>query len=320
MNVETALDIQHVTKRYAAKTAVDDATFAMPTGGIFGLLGPNGAGKTSLIRMMTRITLPDAGNIRFFGQDLQTDHQRQIGYMPEERGLYRKMKVGEQLVYLLQLKDMTGKQARALSEDWLRRLDIFDWRNRKVEELSKGMQQKIQFIATVAHKPRLLILDEPFSGLDPINAQLIEDILHELCAQGTAILLSTHRMEQVEQLCQSIALINNAKVVLADQVDVIRARYNENRYVARFGGELPQGLDWGPNVVVETQAAGQLTVRLQNQQDVRQLIDQLNRHVWLEHFELQLPTIRDIFIRLVKPTQTNGMPLATGTSNTNVLV
>jgi len=208
------LSIQNVVKRYAEHTALAGVSLEIPMGQIFGLLGPNGAGKTSLIRIINQITAPDEGQVIFDGELLQPKHVEQIGYLPEERGLYKKMKVGEQLMYLAQLKGLSRTEAQNRLKDWFIRLDIKDWWNKPVDDLSKGMQQKTQFIATVVHEPKLLILDEPFSGFDPINANMLKEEILGLKERGTTILFSTHRMESVEELCDSIALINHSQVVL----------------------------------------------------------------------------------------------------------
>jgi ABC-2 type transport system ATP-binding protein len=205
------LSLREVTKSYTNHLAVDNVSFDMPKGGIFGLLGPNGAGKTSLIRIITCITRADTGTILFDGEPLNNNHPSEIGYMPEERGLYKKMKVGEQLTYLALLKGMGKAHAKKEISTWMEKFEIQDWYNRKIEELSKGMQQKIQFIATIIHRPKLLILDEPFSGLDPINSNLIKDEIIKLNQSGISIIFSTHRMEQVEEICQDIVLINKGK-------------------------------------------------------------------------------------------------------------
>jgi ABC-2 type transport system ATP-binding protein len=210
----TILEVENVSKTFGDHKAVDEVSFKIVGGGIYGLLGPNGAGKTTLIRMICFITLPDAGEIRFEGKPLNPASQRRMGYLPEERGLYRKMKVGEHLEYLLRLKGMDAPTARRQTQHMLERFALAETRNKKVGELSKGMQQKVQFIATVAHRPPLVILDEPFSGLDPINAQIVEDMLYELRNDGTAVLLSTHRMEQAERFCEHIFMMHRGKLVI----------------------------------------------------------------------------------------------------------
>ena len=208
------LEVDHVTKRYGKFTAVDDVSFVAQPGRILGLLGPNGAGKTSTIRMVTRITLPDEGAIRLDGVPLGAEHQRRMGYLPEERGLYRKLKVGEQLVYFGELRGLSRADARARTTDWLTRLGLMDWAGKKTEELSKGMQQKVQFASALLHRPDVLILDEPFSGLDPVNAELLKQTVLEERAAGRTILFASHRMEQVEQMCDDLCLIARGKVVL----------------------------------------------------------------------------------------------------------
>jgi ABC-2 type transport system ATP-binding protein len=307
------LSIQQVVKRYATKVAVDHVNLDIPEGSVFGLLGPNGAGKTSLIRMITHITLPDSGQILFKGKPLSDEHQAQMGYMPEERGLYRKMKIGEVLEYLLELKGLSSAAAKSTTTHWLERFELGDWRHRKVEELSKGMQQKVQFIATVAHKPPLLILDEPFSGLDPLNAQLIEQVIAELSREGHTIIFSTHRMEQVEEFCQRIALINNGGIVLHDDVKAARLKYRKPIYVIEAeGGITPDALPAGAHII--EQKNGAIRVRLPDGSTPQQLIAHLNSRVELTRFELFLPSLRDIFIEVVGrdnlPQEALAVPVA----------
>ncbi|MDX2063439.1 MAG: ATP-binding cassette domain-containing protein [Bacteroidia bacterium] len=292
------LEIDRVVKRYQTKLAVDDISLVVPQGVVLGLLGPNGAGKTTLIRMLTRITFPDSGHIRFLGEPLAEKHQAQTGYMPEERGLYKKMKVREHLVYLLTLKDFSPAKAGQMADHWLGRMGLADWAHRKVDELSKGMQQKVQFIQTVAHNPPLLILDEPFSGLDPLNAQLIENTIRELAAQGTTILFSTHRMEQVEQFCEHIALVHNGKLVLNGPIADIRRRYRKSLY--RIHTAEPLGtLTLPVGTHEESRSRNEATFRLPDGTGPQALVEALNRQVTLERFELVLPSLRDIFIETV---------------------
>ncbi len=227
------LEIKNVSKIYDGKKAVDNVSFQLEKGQIVGLLGPNGAGKTSLIRMITSITLPDEGQIFFHGQSLTPAHQKLIGYMPEERGLYKKMTVLEQLVYLLRLRGLSSQKAKEKSLEWLKKLFLEDWKNNQVNELSKGMQQKVQFILTVAHDPELLILDEPFSGLDPLNAQIIENYILEIKNQGKTILFSTHRMEQAENFCEHIALINQGKLMINDTIQNLKSNFRKNQFKLR---------------------------------------------------------------------------------------
>lgn len=219
------LEVKHVTKQYATHKALNDVSLVVPKGSIFGLLGPNGAGKTSLIRIITQITQADKGEVFFDGELLKPEHIYQIGYLPEERGLYKKMEVGEQLLYFAQLKGLSRNEAMHKLKDWIERFEIKAWWGKKVEELSKGMQQKIQFIATVLHQPKLIILDEPFSGFDPINADLITQEILKLKQQGSSIIFSTHRMESVEQLCDDIALINKSEKVLEGSVKQVREQF-----------------------------------------------------------------------------------------------
>ncbi|MFK7907528.1 MAG: ABC transporter ATP-binding protein [Chitinophagales bacterium] len=232
------LSIQDLTKVYEKTTAVDHISLTVPENTIFGLLGPNGAGKTTLIRMITQILIQDSGTIQL--KDIPTEARNMhIGYMPEERGLYKKMKVGEQLMYLAQLKDLSKKDAKAKIDHWLEKFGIEDWWNKKVDELSKGMQQKIQFIATIVHDPSLIILDEPFSGLDPINTNLIRNEIYELREKGKSVIFSTHRMEQVEEICEHIALINSGQIILEGEVKNLKHRFKENKFSLHYEGEAP---------------------------------------------------------------------------------
>ncbi len=224
----SVIEIKNVSKSFGEKVALDNVSLEIPEGRIFGLLGPNGAGKTTLIRIINRITIPSAGQVFFQGRPITQRDVEKIGYMPEERGLYRKMKVGEQAMYLAQLKGMSAAKAQAELKDWFVRFGIQDWWNKKVEELSKGMAQKLQFITTVVHKPKLLILDEPFSGFDPVNADLIRKEILRLKDEGASIILSTHNMESVEELCDSIALINKSHLVITGEVNQIRRDYGNN--------------------------------------------------------------------------------------------
>lgn len=295
------LSIQNVTKRYDQYTAVDNVSLEVPAGSVFGLLGPNGAGKTSLIRMITTITIPDSGTIRLDGRALREETAAHIGYMPEERGLYKKMKVGEHLLYLAQLKGMTRAQAQQQIDHWMKKLDIQSWYGKKIEDLSKGMQQKVQFIATIVHQPKLLILDEPFSGLDPINANLIKDEIEALHTAGTTIIFSTHRMEQVEEMCDYIALINKGKNVLYGAVSDIRSQYRQHQYEVKYEGDLP-ALDSLPFPVLK-QGTGTFTVQLTCPADTTALLQYLlQRQVEVHGLREILPTFNDIFIRTVGAT------------------
>jgi len=295
------LKLVDVTKQYDKKLAVDSVSFDMPKGCIFGLLGPNGAGKTSLIRMITTITAADAGTIYLDGQPIDSDTPSHIGYMPEERGLYKKMAVGEQLLYLAQLKGLSKKVAKEKIMNWFEKFEIVPWWDKKVEELSKGMQQKIQFVSTVVHEPKLLILDEPFSGLDPINTNLIKDEIRQLNENGSSIIFSTHRMEQVEEICERIVLINNGQKVLEGEVSDIKDQYKDNLFKINYDGNLPEGLgDFG---IVKSSENGsfviQKTVDQQNNSILQYLIQ---NDVRIKSYNEILPTLNQIFIKKVGST------------------
>jgi ABC-2 type transport system ATP-binding protein len=231
------LSIRHIEKQYAGHKALSDVSLEVEKGQIFGLLGPNGAGKTSLIRIINQITAPDSGEIYFDGERLNQSHINRIGYLPEERGLYKKMEIGEQMIYLARLKGLTGDEATKRLKAWFEKLGMETWWKKKIEELSKGMQQKAQFVATVLHEPDLIILDEPFSGFDPVNAELIKDEILELNRKGATILFSTHRMESVEELCDSIALIHLSHKILDGKVKAIRNSYRNDTYLVEYSGE-----------------------------------------------------------------------------------
>ena len=298
------LRLEHVVKSYGDFRAVDNVTFDIPKGVVFGMLGPNGAGKTSLIRIITNITRADSGQIWLDGEPLNSRHPEQIGYMPEERGLYKKMKVGEQLTYLARLKGLSATQAKESLAYWFKRLDIMDWWEKKVDELSKGMQQKVQFVATVLHKPKLLILDEPFSGLDPINANLIEAEIRELARQGTSIIFSTHRMEQVEEMCDHIVLINKGRNVLEGEVKEVKQRFKENLFSIEYGGQLPENLQ-GANQLftLKNNENQRMTVQVAEGGNTNEILRQLiGQGVQIRSFNEILPSINEIFIRRVNET------------------
>ncbi|MDX1903947.1 MAG: ATP-binding cassette domain-containing protein, partial [Thermonemataceae bacterium] len=237
--MESILSIRNLSKQYANHKALDEVSLEIPEGSIFGLLGPNGAGKTTLIRTITQIISLDMGEIFFRGEKLAPHHTEMIGYLPEERGLYKKMKVGEQLVYLARLKGLSNQESKKRIRNWVEKLGMQGWAEKNVEDLSKGMQQKVQFVATVLHEPSFLILDEPFSGFDPINAEIIKNEILELRKKGTTILFSTHRMESVEELCEHIALINKSKKVIEGKTKDIKQQYKNNSFKVSFEGELP---------------------------------------------------------------------------------
>jgi ABC-2 type transport system ATP-binding protein len=296
MNV---LKIENVTKSYDKNVAVNDVSFEMPKGSIFGLLGPNGAGKTSLIRIITTITGADNGTVYLDGEKLNNQHPEQIGYMPEERGLYKKMKVGEHLLYLARLKGLSKEAAKNEINHWFEKFGIEDWWDKKVEELSKGMQQKIQFIATIIHKPKLLILDEPFSGLDPINTNLIKDEIDELHRNGTSIIFSTHRMEQVEEICEHIVLINAGRNVLEGKVKDIKNDFKENIFNVEFEGELPDNFADFAEIV--RQRGQSITVKLEEGIDSNELLRNLiQQGVHITAFHEILPSLNEIFIKQVE--------------------
>lgn len=299
------LSIQDVVKRYSSHVALDRVSLEIPKGKIFGLLGPNGAGKTSLIRIITQITAPDEGQILFDGEKLSSKHVEQIGYLPEERGLYKKMKVGEQLIYLAQLKGLSRQESITRLKDWFIRLDIKDWWDKQVDDLSKGMQQKTQFISTVVHEPKLLILDEPFSGFDPINANMLKDEILALKDRGTSILFSTHRMESVEELCDSIALINHSKVVLTGEKNEVRNRFKAHQFEVLFEGNLSQELQ-GVDLVSLEMSGDQVSkkgiFKLQEGASPNHLLAQLINQVQVQKFQELIPSFNDIFIQVVNET------------------
>ncbi|MFA9198599.1 MAG: ABC transporter ATP-binding protein [Aquirufa sp.] len=295
------LSIQNVVKRYADHTALAGVSLEIPKGQIFGLLGPNGAGKTSLIRIINQITAPDEGKVFFDGELLQPKHVEQIGYLPEERGLYKKMKVGDQLMYLAQLKGLSKAEALSRLKDWFIRLDIKDWWNKPVDDLSKGMQQKTQFIATVVHEPKLLILDEPFSGFDPINANMLKDEILGLKERGTTILFSTHRMESVEELCDSIALINHSQVVLTGEKDEVRNRFKKHAYEVRYSGDLGESKAY--EIISKAPENNSAIIKLAQPDQTNQAIASLIKQVDLFEFKEVIPSFNDIFIQVVGETK-----------------
>jgi ABC-2 type transport system ATP-binding protein len=295
------LELKEVVKQYHQHKAVDQVSFNVPQGSIFGLLGPNGAGKTSIIRIITTITRADQGQVYFEGETLNTAHPMRIGYMPEERGLYKKMKVGDHLMYLARLKGLSKSSAREKINFWFEKFEILDWWDKKVEELSKGMQQKIQFISTVVHEPRLLILDEPFSGLDPINTNLIKDEIHRLNKEGTTVIFSTHRMEQVEEICEYIVLINQGKNVLQGKVAEIKEDFKENLFEIQLLDPAPADLHTIATTTFERD--GLLRLQLSAGTDANNLLRfLLNRGVRIRAFQEVLPSLNEIFIRKVNQT------------------
>jgi ABC-2 type transport system ATP-binding protein len=295
------LEVQSVSKSYSNHKALDNVSLSVPEGQIFGLLGPNGAGKTSLIRIINQITMPDQGEILFNGSQLNGDHIRHIGYLPEERGLYKKMKVGEQALYLAQLKGLSESEAKKALREWFQKFEITQWWDKKVEELSKGMAQKVQFITTVLHKPKLLIFDEPFSGFDPINANIIKDEILQLKKQGTSIIFSTHRMESVEELCDHIALIHQSKKILDGPIDEVKEKYKEQIYKVDFSSTNLDFLNSLPDhLKLITKNSHKAEIQIQNESPASGLIRFLLDQSDIKAFEEKIPTVNEIFIRTVQ--------------------
>lgn len=294
---------EDVCKSFGEKKALDHVSLDIPEGKIFGLLGPNGAGKTTLIRIINRITIPNSGNVFFNESPITQEDVEKIGYLPEERGLYRKMKVGEQAMYLAQLKGMTAKDATRELKFWFERFNIESWWDKKVEELSKGMAQKVQFITTVVHKPSLLILDEPFSGFDPVNAQLIREEILRLKDEGATIVLSTHNMESVEELCDNIALINRSHVVISGGVDEIRRKYgNNNVELIYHGSHGIASVNGVFNVISDSDDAGRHTavISLEDGHAGNEVLSEaITSGLSVSGFKELVPRMNDIFIKLV---------------------
>lgn len=295
------LNVRNIYKRYSNHLALQDVTINIPRQSIFGLLGPNGAGKTTLIRIITQIIAADAGEILIRGEKLNPSHIRTIGYLPEERGLYKKMKVGEQLMYLTRLKGLTKADALERIKIWLKKFDILEWWGKNVEELSKGMQQKVQFIATVLHQPDLIILDEPFSGFDPINANLIKDEILELRNQGSTIIFSTHRMESVEELCDHIALIDQSKKILDGPTRQIKEAFKDNTYLITHKGDL-QSTSGHFELIEKLSVENdyfQSTIKINQNLGPNDLLKELTDQVEIHGFKEKIPSINDIFISAV---------------------
>ena len=298
-----ALIVDNVSKRYTNHQALDQVSLRIPEKTIFGLLGPNGAGKTTLIRIINQIINADSGNISLFGEKLQERHVGTIGYLPEERGLYKKLKVGEQLLYLAQLKGLSRQEAVEKSKAWVKKFNITDWWGKKVEDLSKGMAQKVQFISTVMHEPKLIILDEPFSGFDPVNAQLITEEILELKEKGSTIIFSTHRMESVEDLCDHIALINKSKKVLEGSKKDVKNAYRTNTFIVEHRGSLslsPGKYELIQQKNLEDDMYFQSIIRALDQTSPNQLIRDLTELTEVHSFVEKIPTMNEIFITLVK--------------------
>ena len=290
------LEIKHVIKEYENKKALDSISLNVNEGRIFGLLGPNGAGKTTLIRIINQITAPDHGEILFSGERFKREHIQNIGYLPEERGLYKSMKVGEQCLYLAQLKGLSKNEAKQKIHHWFKKLDMLDWLNKKIEELSKGMAQKVQFVSTVLHQPTLIILDEPFTGFDPINSEIIKNEIIALKESGSTIILSTHRMESVEELCDDIALINSGQCILKGSVNEIKNNFKEHIFEVQFEGTLQNEIQHFDTLVIES---GYRIFKAKNKENTHTLIKQLVEQVNVISFNEKLPTINDVFIQSV---------------------
>lgn len=298
------LELEHLKKYFATQKAVDDISLKIERGQIFGLLGPNGAGKTTLIRMITGIFYPDHGKIIFDGKVFDPLNDiAYIGYMPEERGLYKKMKIGEQTLYLAQLKGLSKREATEKIRGWFEKLDMMSWWNKKVEDLSKGMQQKLQFVTTVLHNPKLVILDEPFSGLDPVNSNLIKEEIYNLAQNGATIIFSTHRMEQVEEICDHIVLVNKGKKILDGTVKAVKHDFKENLFRVSFANDLlAEHLAIHLFEVIE-KSKREVTIKLDpgfNNNDVLQYF--IHKGLAIESFNELLPSLNQIFIRLVGDT------------------
>lgn len=300
---DNIIECRNVCKSFGEKVALDNVSVSVPKGGIFGLLGPNGAGKTTLIRIINRITIPNGGEVLFDGRPITQSDVEKIGYLPEERGLYRKMEVGEQAMYLAQLKGMSAAEARKALKEWFVRFGIQDWWKKKVEELSKGMAQKVQFITTVVHRPSLMILDEPFSGFDPVNAELIRKEILRLKDEGATIILSTHNMESVEELCDNIALINKSHLVITGGVNEIRHKYGNNNIELVYTGEdKVRDADGIFKVLSDEDNAGRHTAVLTLGENVSSndaLSALLGQDIVVNSFKELIPRMNDIFIKLV---------------------
>jgi len=295
-------EAQNVTKRFATQTALESVSISVPEQSIYGLLGPNGAGKTTLIRIINQITAPDSGTLLLNGRHLKPEDVQNIGYLPEERGLYRKMKVGEQALYLAQLKGLSSKEAMRRLKYWFKKMDIIDWWDKKVEELSKGMQQKVQFVTTVLHEPKLLIFDEPFTGFDPINVKQIKDEILFLREKGATIIFSTHNMSSVEELCDNITLINKAHTILEGSIDQIRHDWAGNEYDAVFAGEANPSGNSHFSIISSSFDEGKTKVRIgaSDERDTNEIIKALTAGGKIISFNPALPTMNEIFIRVVE--------------------
>ena len=294
---ENLLIVKDVVKQYGDYLALNKVNISVPKGSIYGLLGPNGAGKTTLMRIINQITAPDRGSLLFNGAPLTKHHISEIGYLPEERGLYKKMKVGEQALYLAQLKGMSYTEALKKLKFWFKKLDILGWWNKKVEELSKGMAQKIQFVVTVIHEPKLLIFDEPFSGFDPINAAIIRREILDLSKKGTTIIFSTHRMESVEEICDNIALINNGETILEGAIEKIKNDFRNNTFWVALKTD---NLTLAENFEIISKEMEEYQIQIKDNSSSNDLLNALIGQGEIISFEEKIPTMEDIFIKAVK--------------------
>lgn len=305
--MNNVLRVENVCKNYGSFTALNNVSIEVPKGSIFGLLGPNGAGKTSLIRIINQITLPDSGTVYLDGEILQPHHIQYIGYLPEERGLYKSMKVGEQALYLAQLKGMSKEEAKRKLKYWFEKFEITDWWNKKIQELSKGMAQKVQFIVTVMHSPKLLIFDEPFSGFDPINANLIKDEILNLRNEGSSIIFSTHRMESVEEMCDYIALIDKSNKILDGKLKDIKQKFKTNQYEVGLLSldknlllnEIEEHFTVEKSKAISFNEDFRLLISLKNGETSKDLIKFLNNKAQITHFTEVIPSVNDIFLKSV---------------------
>ncbi len=302
------LEVINVTKNYYKHRALDNVNISVGEGSIFGLLGPNGAGKTTLIRIITQITGPDIGNILYKSHPITDIHVSEMGYLPEERGLYRKSKVIDQIIYLSRLKGLPKKEAIKRANEWLKKLNLYEWKDKRIDDLSKGMQQKIQFIVTAIHEPKLLILDEPFSGFDPLNAELIKHEIIQLKNKGATIILSTHNMNSVEELCDDIALIHQSKVVLQGQVDAIKNQHKENIFKVIFEGHIQTFTHalWSMAELLTHQEHNSkitATIRIKKEYSSNKVLEGILPACKIISFTELLPSMNEIFIRTVAPEQ-----------------
>lgn len=306
--MEFLLEAKSLTKTYSDKIALDNFSIAIPKGCIYGLLGPNGAGKTSLIRIINQITYQDSGEVFFNNEILQPKHIKEIGYMPEERGLYKNMSIGEQCIYLAQLKGMSKYQAKEKLNFWFEKLQIEKWWNKKLSELSKGMAQKIQFVVTVLHSPKLLIFDEPFSGFDPLNASIIRDEILELKSNGTTIIFSTHRMESVEELCDYVALMNQSKKILDGKIETIKNQHKTGKFILKIQQLNEENLHLIPKDLEYTliEKDKTYTFEIENyNQDTNSLLTLFSSFGQINYFSEKIPTMNEIFIQNIENSNLN---------------